>query len=390
MDIHHISNFFEPAWEAGGVANAASQIAKQQSYLGHYVKSTTTSGFLNEDFSKQDNQSQVNAQYLPTISDRLTEEFLFPMPYKGFSKLRSDISQADIVHIHEHRSPLAAISSIIANREDVPTILQPHGSLGYDRGRRRAKVVFDHAIGNWILQNSSRYIATSEPELRELTGFGVREQKVDIIPIGINEDEVPTDLSGRNFKLKYQIPTNKKLILFLGRLDGIKGLPLLLQAISMIMEVESSDCHLAIVGPENDHQKKLKNMAEELEITKHVTFPGPVYGDEKYDAYDAADLYVLPSHFESFSTTVLEAGIVGTPVLVSENCWISSLLDEFDEGFTFKRTQRELASHINELLYNENKRRSFSTNFKQRIKDVFTWEKIAINTIESYEEIISG
>ena len=112
---------------------------------------------------------------------------------------------------------------------------------------------------------------------------------------------------------------NSPFILFVGRLNRIKGPDLLLKAFYNIKN-NLQDFHLGFVGPDDGMLSELKQMVDEYQLNDRIHFIGYLGGADKSNAYHAADLLVIPSRQEAMSIVVLEAGISGTPVLLTDQC----------------------------------------------------------------------
>ncbi len=115
----------------------------------------------------------------------------------------------------------------------------------------------------------------------------------------------------------------KRIVLFLGRLHPKKGCDLLLQAFARVAHLDRR-LHLAIAGPdEGGWQAGWQRLAQRCAIASRVTWTGPLYGDLKWDAMRAAEVFALPSHAENFGIAVAEALACGLPVLISDQVSIS-------------------------------------------------------------------
>ena len=106
-------------------------------------------------------------------------------------------------------------------------------------------------------------------------------------------------------------------MLFLSRVARKKGLPLLLEAMREAREV-MRDWLLVVAGPdERGHAAEVERLAGSLGLSLRVRLVGPLYGQDRRDAFEAAELFVLPTHSEGNPMAVLEALGVGKPVLVT-------------------------------------------------------------------------
>ena len=117
----------------------------------------------------------------------------------------------------------------------------------------------------------------------------------------------------------------RELFYSYGRIHKIKGIDLLIAAYSDLVK-EIPDIRLVIAGPDDNFLSVLKDQIRRLNPQKMPLFTGPLYNQEKLAAYVDADVYVLPSRYETFPTTVLEAWACKTPVIVTKGCLIFELV----------------------------------------------------------------
>jgi len=144
-----------------------------------------------------------------------------------------------------------------------------------------------------------------------------------IAPLGIQPPPngpgaVPTE----TLLSKFPELENKRLLLFLGRICRLKACDSLLRAFSEVCRRDPR-LHLVMTGPDFEGwQADLVHLSEKLGLHGRVTWTGPLYSDLKWEALRAAELFVLPSHCETFPVAVLEALGCGTPVLISDQVGI--------------------------------------------------------------------
>jgi glycosyltransferase involved in cell wall biosynthesis len=129
------------------------------------------------------------------------------------------------------------------------------------------------------------------------------------------------------------LPDAVPVILFLGRIHRLKGVDRLLRAFARIAP-HHADAHLVIAGRDDGALPDLRRLASALGVEARVRFPGPIYGDARYNAYRRADLFAItPTHFEETSLASLEAASVGTPLLLGGEAE-APFLDEYAAGWT--------------------------------------------------------
>lgn len=175
-------------------------------------------------------------------------------------------------------------------------------------------------------------------------------------------------------------------ILFVGHLAKIKGVNLLLEAIPIIKKV-FPDVHVYIAGSGPD-EGKLRKLVQKLNIEENVEFLGFVQGDLKYSYYKSADIFVLPSLWDSAPVVLPQAMICGRPIVASNVGGIPDMVENGETGVLFEPGNVEqLAEKLTILLQDRELREEMGKAGAERVKE-FTWEKIAERTVGVYREIL--
>lgn len=176
-------------------------------------------------------------------------------------------------------------------------------ALHHHRGR---KWVAWHLLGQAkALRAADAFHATADSEAEDIRRLGFC-QPIAVIPNGI-------DVPARAEKPQ----TDRRRLLYLGRIHKIKGIDLLLTAWRVVQE-RYPDWELVIAGPDDDGElPRLQALAATLGVVR-VSFPGPVYGEAKLALYRSAHLFVLPTRSENYAMTVVEALAAGTPAIVTK------------------------------------------------------------------------
>jgi len=183
----------------------------------------------------------------------------------------------------------------------------------------------------------------------------------------------------------YPIPENKKqeIVLFLGRLTIQKGAEFFLHAAQKVKDFEP-DTKFVVAGT-GDMLPKLIDQAIDLGISDRVIFTGRLSEDEVKHIYGISSVYVMPSVSEPFGITALEAISAGTPTIASKTAGFS---EAFKNCLTvdFWDTD-ELANKIVSLLRYDPLHRTLVIEGKREI-DLFTWDRVAENTLDVYREVV--
>lgn len=344
MKILYVIKYLSPI--AGGPVTSLLQITNTLVKRGHDVTILTTdhqfdskfaSNFINVKIKRVHCLFRIGGLlYSPEIHSWLSEH----------------ISNFDVVHLQDYRTYQNAITGRYAQIHTIPYIIQARGSVLPFFEKQILKKLYDVVGGNKLLNHSSMMLALTEEEAAQYKVMGVPEEKITIIPNGIDLTTYNILPEKGLFKEKNHIPQENKVILYLGRIHKIKGIDLLVEAFSDVQKTLDT-VTLIIVGPDGGSLHELVEKTKELGIFDNVYFTGPLYGNEKISAYVDADVYVLPSIYEAFPNTVLEAWACGTPVVISDSCALSTTIAKEKAGIVVKRDPIELSHVIQHILKDE-------------------------------------
>lgn len=396
MKILHVAHFFYPCLSAGGVVNASYQIASNQSKDNDVkvISSDSCKERLKFPNGRYDvDVNGIKVDYFRNLSNGFKLKTMLDTPLAAPFKIRKDIKDYDIVHIHEHRQTLAILASYFARKNNIPYIVQAHGSVLPFFQKEGLKNIFDKVFGFKILHNASCVFALTEVEKEQYLKMGIDEDKIEIVPLGINLEEYEDLPSFGRFRSKFNIGESDKLILFVGRIHEIKGLGLLIDAFNDLINqnsLENIDCpniKLAIVGPDDGYLTELENKIKEYSLEENVIITGPLYNDEKQEALVDCDLFVMPSKYESFTTSGLEAMACSKPLVLTKNNHIHDWVDG-NVGLACEDNRDSLRESIEKILFDEELSLIFAENGRKLIKEKYNWDIINNQILEIYNKIL--
>jgi len=292
----------------------------------------------------------------------------------------------DIIHLHNYRTFPNMVMHRYSRIYGVPYVLQAHGSLPRIMSKGTWKLAFDVLWGKTILRDATRVIAVTPKETKQYRDAGVPENKIAVIPHGIDLTEFASLPARGDFRQKYGIDDTRKIVLYLGRIHEIKGLDLLLNAFAGLTRTVA-EVTLVIAGPDDGYLTRLKKLTETLDLTDKIIYTGALYQRDKLGAYVDADVYVLPSRYEIFGITVLEALACGTPVIVTDRCGLADTI-RGRAGLVVDYDREKLHNALKQLLPDENLRRKFGKRGKEMVRENFDWEDIASSVEELYRKIL--
>lgn len=230
----------------------------------------------------------------------------------------------------------------------VPVLLWPHGSIDpFDlRKHRRAKSLLGPIVTRPLLNRSAALLFTTTQEAETAVTYGSRTPR-EVVPLPVaplQSDHV----DAAQWRARHGIPADAPMVLFLGRIDYKKRLPLLVEAVSLM---DRRDVQLVVVGAGSDDERALVwDAAERGAMTDRLHLTGWLEGVDRVEAFFAADVFALLSDAENFGLSVVEALSVGCPVVISDQVHLAEHLERAGAAIRVTRDARQAADALNRLL----------------------------------------
>ena len=295
--------------------------------------------------------------------------------------------ETDILHdngiwlLHNHRL------AVLAERRGIPRVVSTRGMLEpWALSHKRLKKTLAWQLyQRRDLKQAFCHIATGEAEARSLQYLGLRVP-IAIVPNGVDvPEERPSSVASESEKALRN--GRERTALFLGRIYPIKGLPMLIEAWA---RVRPDGWLLRIAGPdEAGHQKQVERAVSAAGLGEVVSFTGPIEPQMRTSAYLDADLFVLPTHSESFGMVVAEALAHGLPVLTTTRApW--SLLREGGCGWWVDATVDGIAEGLRQATrLDSDTLRSMGAKGRALVNARFSWKQIADLMLLTYDGILT-
>jgi len=304
--------------------------------------------------------------------------------------LQGEVQHYDLLHIHEiwHHPHFAAYCA--ARKFNKPYVVTVHGALdtwclNYKSLKKR---IYAALIQRRILNEAAAIHAITQDEVKDIRAFGVHSPVV-VIPNGIDPGEFCDPPKKEEIEKLYPELQGKKVVLFLGRIHPIKGLDILAKAFGVIAK-ERDDIRLMVVGPDNEGcQKQVEQILEVQEVRRKCIFTGTLTGEQKLAALSRADIFVLSSYSEGFSMAILEALACGLPVVITRQCNFPEVA-EANAGIVIDPDVDQLAAALYKLIENSGLREKMGSNGRHLVMEHFTWDKIAGQMVELYQNVLEG
>ena len=307
----------------------------------------------------------------------------------------------DLIHSHYWLSGLVA-EQLKANWGNHIPIVQMFHTLGHMKNRialePSQRAAPERIVGETrVLEFADRIVISTPAEEAQLHWlYGADMEKVVTIPPGVDVEQFHP-ISKQVAKRRIGVPDRNRNILFAGRIEPLKGIDTLLQAMALIQErhpeVVRNVC-VAIIGGDpwsddpDDEMARLQSLRQELDIHDLVTFLGSKDQKVLPFYYAAAEMVVMPSHYESFGLVALEAMATGTPVIASEVGGLAFLVKDGETGFHVpSRDPEALAERICALLNDPGCQREMGRQAHLSAQK-YAWHNIADRIIELYKNVL--
>ena len=306
----------------------------------------------------------------------------------------------DLIHSHYWMSGLAA--EALSDAWGGTPIVQMFHTLGEMKNRvarsdeereSPERIQSEKAI----IARTDRIVAATLAEQTQLRFlYRAPESKIAIVPPGVDVSHfypIPSDEA----KLFIGLKPDARIVLFVGRIEPLKGVDTLIQAMSCLkLKDAPQPVHLAIIGgdPAASPQEmtaemaRLQKLCDDLAMGHTVVFLGKRDQDTLPYYYSAAEVVVMPSHYESFGMVALEAMACGTPVIASDVGGLSFLVRDGETGFTIPDDEPDALCEKLTLLLDDRALQAAMGGRAAEVAQDYAWEKIAAQILEVYKKAL--
>ncbi|MEM5777299.1 MAG: glycosyltransferase [Candidatus Aenigmatarchaeota archaeon] len=366
----------------------AYDICKELAKRGHEVEVFTTNAYdQTRNFKPKVREQLMNGFKVMFFNNLIRSSNIFFSP-EMIAFLHMKLKDFDVVHTHFGRQPYDIAVHYYSKIYGVPYVLQAHGSLPRIMAKQRLKWVYDVFFGYRLLRDADKVIALNDFEAKRYKAMGVLDERIVIIPNGIDLAEYAKLPAKGCFKRKFGIPEEKRIILYLGRIHKTKGIDFLIKAFAYLKNgMGVKDIVLVIGGPDDGYLNEAKALEKSLGISNSIIFTGFISKKHKIEALVDAEVFVTPS-FYGFPLTFLEACAVGTPIVTTS---MSDFLDWIDgkAGYVAKPSINDFAEKIYTIIASEELKKTISKSCLNLVKE-FSIEKVVYNLEKIYKEIINN
>jgi len=382
------------AKDTGGMSVYIRELARELGKQGHLVDVYTRA---HDPKDRQTYELGQNARLIhlmagedEEISKLAVYSYLpeFTCNLENFRK-HNDL-QYDLIFSHYWLSGL--VGECLQQRWNVPHITMFHTlgavkntiGVGEDEPELRIETERD------LAQNCNYIIAPTEKEKKELIQhYGALPERIGVVSCGVNLEQFKP--VSKESARKYLGLGNDKIILFVGRIDPLKGIDKLIKAIPYLQNIQG--LRLVVIGGGEHSQREieqLQKLACNLNIQDSVAFLGLIKHDQLPYFYSAADACVVPSYYESFGLVALESLACGTPVVATDVGNLRSVIRQGETGYVIAdNAPHHLADKI-ALLLSKPSTDTESTLLIRASVSEFSWSNIAEAIIRECQLVLAN
>ncbi|MBE9129823.1 MULTISPECIES: glycosyltransferase family 4 protein [unclassified Coleofasciculus] len=245
-----------------------------------------------------------------------------------------------------------------------------------------------------VLETAERIVATSPQEQEHMRSLVSSKGNIDIIPCGTDIRRFGA-INCLEARQQLGLSPDDKIVFYVGRFDKRKGIETLVRAVGRSQLRGNANLKLVIGGGsrpgESDgmERDRIEGIVAELGMTDFTIFPGRI-SDELLPAYyTAADICVVPSHYEPFGLVAIEAMACGTPVVASDVGGLQFTVVSEETGLLAPpKDEVAFAEAIDRILSNPDWRNQLSQGARNRVEEKFSWDGVAYQLSELYTQLI--
>lgn len=310
----------------------------------------------------------------------------------------------DLIHLHTAKR-LGGIGRAVARKRNIPYVISIHGGMTDVPAEEAAtwtaptagKFEWGKLLGAWVgsrsvLDDADAIICVDCNEsLRMKKMFP--NKRVEFVPNGVDPAPYRTG-DGTRFRKEHQIGLNQKIILNISRIDPQKNQKMAVEVLEKA-RAAGEDAKLVLIGPITNvaYHSELEALIESKGLAGHVLLiPGLPPGSQMlYDAYSAADLFLLSSMHEPFGIVILEAWAAGAPVVAASVGGVPDFTHHGEDVLRFESGDAATAAeHVLTVLQHPDTAQKLRDAGRKLVEVKYHWDTITKQLTDLYEEVIAN
>jgi glycosyltransferase involved in cell wall biosynthesis len=389
LKILHVIPSISPA--RGGTSRAIIDMVHALQSKGIDIEIATTNddgdNLLNVPLGECILSDRIPTYFFARFSPRLVKLREFAFSGSLTIWLSKHIIDYDLIHVHALFSYPATIAMTIARWQKVPYLVTPHGllckwSLAQSRQKKQ---IYLKLIERSNLDHARSIHLTCQQELDDVLTLNFKSP-IFILPLALTEIPSLIPDAAKILRQNLNCPSDEPIILFLSRLHSKKGLDYLIPALGKLQDRRFT---LIIAGTGTPtYQAEIHRLLLTAGITKQTKMLGFVAGKQKDLLIQGADLFALTSHSENFGIAVLEALVVGTPVLVTPGVGLADVIRTNQLGYVADLDVAAIADTLNSYLIDPTLAKLMAIRARKFASEHYNWTKIATDLIQIYHVVL--
>jgi glycosyltransferase involved in cell wall biosynthesis len=369
--ICFITSFFYPV--VGGVETHVRCLGKELIKKGYDVEVYTSDSDRNSTIdSKEGSIDKIRIKRFKSIFKVGFAGVIFPEVFRAVKE-----SDADIFHVHVYRH-FFNLSFLFSKK---PFFITPHWPEYQGQRNKFLQTLLnliDFTLGKYIFKHFKKVFVITDLESKWVKKFGVKSRDIVLAPNGLEEASFKK-YNGKNFRKKYNLK-DKLSVISVSRLHPSKGLDQLVRVAKFFPNVE-----FLIMGKDGGFRRELESLIQKLGLN-NVRITGEITENEKMEAYAGADIFCMPSHYEGFCISILEAMSQGCPVITSNKGGMPWVVGK--EGLIFEDNNLlDLRNKLEKLISSRHLRKKFSKQGLEKSHS-FTWKKTSDILDKEYKKCL--
>ncbi len=388
MKIMHLTWEFPP-YKVGGIGTVIDELTKNQLAQG-LEPVVVTCGFEGNFGYENRNGVHVyrfNADYIPAEDFHSWALQMSMLMQNKACEVMREHSDVKLIHAHDWLVATAAVG--IKHIYRIPMISTLHalesGRYGGISGDRQELI---HSLEKKLAYESWKIICNSEFMKRSISySLSIPHDKIEVIPNGVDADQLKIDFDYSKEKSRYAMP-HESIIFYVGRLVWEKGVDIMVGSIPSVL-AKNPDAKFVFAGC-GYMMNRLKKLAYEIGVGDKTLFLGYIDDDSLKKLLHLSDIVIVPSRYEPFGITALEAMACHTTVIVADTGGLAETVShELDGLKVWPESSDSLAWGINRLLGDSNLVNDLCSNAYNKVTKGYTWSGITEKVNTLYNSVIT-
>lgn len=374
-----------PPKNVGGLSTHVYNLSKALSNLGHEIHVITC------EEGTAPIEENDNGVYVHRVSPYKvdTDDFTKWVMHLNFAmieeciRLIRKIGKIDIIHAHDWLTAYCA--KVLKWSYKIPTVCTMHAT---EKGRNngiRTEMQRYISSAEWLLNYEAWKVVVCSTYMKEeiINTFSIPEDKVWIIPNGVNTEEFDFEFDWLNYRRQFAAD-DEKIVFFIGRHVFEKGIQLLIDASYGIVQGYSKVKF--IIAGKGPMTEELKSRVRNMGLEGRFVFTGYMNNESRDKLYKVSNVVVLPSLYEPFGIAAIEAMAAGCPVIVSDTGGFSEIVEHRFNGMKMiNGNANSLKDNVLQLLNDEELCKYMRENAYKTVSENYTWSRVADLTVKMYD-----